>query len=203
MEKKILNLKIYEEFVEVIRTFTKRYVPHRPIREVDWFLWLYGKEFLSRENNKELKTPTDELISEYVKKAKTIPRYALGDKALRKLKSSCPSNANFEGVWLKVIVINHLYSAGVIDTFKMAQHIHKNSNTIDDKLTKGDLSAVKEIRLGHRIRKKKSKRDIDFYAFATKYCSEHKPDIYPIFDSFVRRMLFKYKGRDGFTEFVG
>lgn len=193
--------------MDIIYAFKEHYKLTRSIREIDWFLWLYGKEFLSVENKEELKTPTDELIDKYAEKAKTIPRYALGDKALSKLKRDCSSSTNFEDVWLKVIVINYLYGAGVIDTFKMAQHIHRNSDSVDKKLSSGDHGLVDDIRQGHGIRRKNKKtgkegKEIDFYSFATKYCSEHKPSVFPIFDSKVRGMLFKYKERDGFATFI-
>jgi hypothetical protein len=39
------------------------------------------------------------------------------------------------------------------------------------------------------------KREINFYSFATKYCSHHKPEMYPIYDSYVDKMLGYFKKR--------
>ena len=41
----------------------------------------------------------------------------------------------------------------------------------------------------------------NFYSFATKYCSRHCPDDYPIYDSFVGKMLMHFKRVDGFSIF--
>ncbi|GEM_PF-4937834 len=199
---RIPNLRIYKDFVEVITQFKKHYNLSRSIREVDWFLWIYGKEFLSLENKKELKTPTDKLVDEYAHQSKTTPKYAVGDKALNKLKKSCFSNSNLEGVWLKIIVINNLYSTNIYDTFKMANHIVQIP-AFDKRLASGGLNLVEEIRRGHGISRKKNGKEIDFYSFATKYCSEHNPDVYPLFDKYVKGMLFEYKQKDNFTDFTG
>jgi hypothetical protein len=37
------------------------------------------------------------------------------------------------------------------------------------------------------------------YAFATKYCSFHNPSEYPIYDSFVDRVLRAYQKQDSFS----
>jgi hypothetical protein len=41
----------------------------------------------------------------------------------------------------------------------------------------------------------------NFYSFASKYCSHHKPTNYPIFDSFVEKMMLHYKSVDNFDDF--
>ena len=41
----------------------------------------------------------------------------------------------------------------------------------------------------------------NFYSFATKYCSHHNPLEYPIYDSYVDRVLRHYRDQDGFAEF--
>jgi len=42
---------------------------------------------------------------------------------------------------------------------------------------------------------------MNFYSFATKYCSHHKPLDYPIYDSYVDEVLKYYRKRDGFALF--
>ncbi|MBI4155660.1 MAG: hypothetical protein HY507_00320 [Candidatus Zambryskibacteria bacterium] len=201
--KKNLDLRIYDNLIETIRQFKKHYGLSSSIRKVDWFLWSYGKNFLSENNsglrNKKrllelLKKPTDQLIGEYAGKVNTTERYYIGDKALRKLLEHCPNNHNLEAVWLKVIVINNLYSAGVIDTFKIANHIVKISN-FDKKVENADVSLIEEIRKGHGIKREKTGNEIDFYSFATKYCSEHSPGKYPIYDQYVSKMHLLYRDK--------
>lgn len=40
------------------------------------------------------------------------------------------------------------------------------------------------------------------YSFATKYCSWHQPDLYPIYDSRVAFCLHAYRKRDRFATFT-
>ena len=44
-------------------------------------------------------------------------------------------------------------------------------------------------------------RPRNFYSFASKYCSHHKPDRYPIYDSYVEKMLTHYGAMDKFSGF--
>jgi len=39
------------------------------------------------------------------------------------------------------------------------------------------------------------------YSFATKYCSWHQPDKYPIYDSLVERLLWAYRKEHTFADF--
>ena len=41
-----------------------------------------------------------------------------------------------------------------------------------------------------------------FYSFATKYCSRHKPLDYPIYDSYVDKLLRYFRDVDGFISFT-
>ena len=40
-----------------------------------------------------------------------------------------------------------------------------------------------------------------FYSFATKYCSHHYPNKYPIYDSFVDKLLRYFRDADKFYDF--
>ncbi|ODS39372.1 hypothetical protein BEH94_10640 [Candidatus Altiarchaeales archaeon WOR_SM1_SCG] len=44
-------------------------------------------------------------------------------------------------------------------------------------------------------------KERNLYSFATKYCSHHKPEDYPIYDSFVEKLLLHFKREDTFYEF--
>jgi hypothetical protein len=41
----------------------------------------------------------------------------------------------------------------------------------------------------------------NFYSFATKYCSHHKPLDFPIYDSYVDRLLCYFRDVDWFYKF--
>ena len=41
-----------------------------------------------------------------------------------------------------------------------------------------------------------------FYSFASKYCSHHNPDAFPIFDNYVSKVLIHFKKQDKFAKFT-
>ena len=76
----------------------------------------------------------------------------------------------------------------------MAKHIVELD--IDVRLEENDYTLVNDIAtvsINGRL--------INFYSFASKYCSHHNPDSYPVFDSFVEKMLVHYKKADDFESF--
>lgn len=146
-----------------------------------------------------LQTPTNKLIDEYIDKFNKDERYYLADQAIIKLFQKFPENKNLEDILLKISVINDLYSTNIFATFIMARHIQHLD--IDNELHKGNPSIVTKISSGHNIRAKKTDREINFYSFATKYCNWHNKDAYPIYDSFVDKILIAYRNKDKFSKF--
>jgi hypothetical protein len=67
---------------------------------------------------------------------------------------------------------------------------------IDQRLKSRDLLLVNELALITIKEKQKN-----FYSFASKYCSHHVPEAFPIYDSFVEKMLLYHASADGFTLF--
>ena len=140
-------------------------------------------------------TPTPDLLSEYLTRWEQLENYRLQEASLGLLfHSLCPENKKIENVLLKVSALNDFYSTNIFDTYSVAKHILTIG--IDDRLKIGDHSLVNDI--AHISIKNKTK---NFYSFASKYCSHHKPTSYPIFDSFVEKMLLHYKSADNFDTF--
>ena len=77
----------------------------------------------------------------------------------------------------------------------MAKHIL--SLDVDERLRGGDPNLVNEI-----ARVKISEKSKNFYSFATKYCSHHRPNDYPIYDYDVERVLVHFKKNDNFYQFT-
>ncbi len=112
------------------------------------------------------------------------------ESAISKLIEKFPKNNDFEEVLLKVSVINSLYSTNIYDIRAMAKHIKKQD--IDTGLGKGEIEVVNKIARGHKIGAKSDDDDgIYLYSFATKYCSWHNPQKYPIYDRYVDEVLRK------------
>lgn len=105
-----------------------------------------------------------------------------------------PDNTEIEGILIKSSVLNDFYSTNIFSIFTVAKHIL--SIGIDKRLKKGDDSLVSEIANVEIEGKKKI-----FYSFATKYCSHHNPEDFPIYDSYVDKILMYFKRVDRFEKF--
>ena len=124
-----------------------------------------------------------------------MENYRLQEQSLGLLfKEFCPANSIIEHVLLKVSALNDFYSTHIYDTYTVAKHIREMN--IEPRLQSGDLSLVNELAMV-TIRDKKR----NFYSFASKYCSHHFPDGFPIFDSYVEKMLLHYAHVDSFSSF--
>lgn len=144
-----------------------------------------------------LKPSTDYLYS-YLHKWQKSPQmenYRLQEQSLGLLfKKFCPANIKIEHILLKVSALNDFYSTNIFDTYSVAKHIREMN--IESRLKGGDLSLVNELAIV-TIRDKKR----NFYSFASKYCSHHFPDSFPIYDSYVEKMLLHYGRTDEFSTF--
>ena len=147
----------------------------------------------------ELIKPTEQVISSYLQKFNDEPRFFLADQVIERLIEKFPNNDNIESIWLKTSVINDLYSTNIYGTFKLAQHILQLN--IDDKINKGVPDVVNEIAIGHKLLKSDGTGDRQFYSFATKYCSWHNREAYPIYDGFVHKVLVAYQKSNPFSSF--
>lgn len=67
---------------------------------------------------------------------------------------------------------------------------------IDSRLRRKDPNLVDDIKSIYANGKVRN-----HYSFATKYCSHHCPDRYPIFDSYVEKMLKYFRDVYGFADF--
>jgi hypothetical protein len=140
-------------------------------------------------------TPNNEIINTYLKRWSTLENYILQEKSLNLLfHELCPDNKTIESILLKVSALNDFYSTNIYDTFTVSKHI-LNCN-IDEELKNENIDLVDKITpvtISGKTR--------NFYSFASKYCSHHKPEIYPIYDSYVEKMLMHFKKKDKFCHF--
>lgn len=82
----------------------------------------------------------------------------------------------------------------ILSMRKMQKHFL--SLNIDDRLMTGDVALVSDIQKVTINGVEKN-----FYSFATKYCSHHRPLDYPICDSYVEKVLCYFRDRDKFASF--
>jgi hypothetical protein len=138
-----------------------------------------------------LPAPTVELVEAACRKFNDEAE--LIEEALRLLWTQFPHNTETSHVLLKVLVLNKLYSARVLDkdVEPLARHIV--TLNIDPLLDQGELAAVERIYNCPPLKM--------YYSFATKFCSWHNPTAYPIYDGNVDKYLWSYKKQDGFANF--
>lgn len=143
--------------------------------------------------NTRLNHPRAEVVREYVGKFDD-PSSQTGqtDLALRKLFASLPFNAELGDVLLKTATLNALYATNIFAIYQVAKHIHNLQ--IDTRLAVHDRTLVEDIAQVQLSNSKKRRN----YSFATKYCSWHSPETFPIYDSFVDNLLWHYAQQDSF-----
>lgn len=143
--------------------------------------------------NIRLNEPTPELVLQYARKFDDpVTQTGQTDLALGKLFATYPANADLSDVMLKVAALNALYATNIYAIFQVAKHIHNLQ--IDSRLTAQDQTLVEAI-ARVQVSGDKKRRN---YSFATKYCSWHSPEAFPIYDRFVDELLWRYALRDSF-----
>jgi hypothetical protein len=122
------------------------------------------------------------------------PRYFGADATVKLVFEQWPYNSDPRHILTKVVVLNRLYSTGILNEYAVAEHIMQSK--IDSRLVGGDLSLVNDV-AGVSF----SERKISFLSFSSKYCAWHQPDKFQIFDSFVEYMLWEYQSNFTFSKF--
>ena len=149
------------------------------------------------KNSLNINKPCNEEIKHYLTQWNSLENYSLQESSLKKLFTKTYSfNIDLDDVLIKVCSLNDFYSTNIFSPFTVAKHIVNLK--IDDSLEKEDLSIVNKIARvemnGGNVK--------NFYSFATKYCSHHKPAVYPIYDSYVEKMIMYFKRKDKFYKFT-
>ena len=139
--------------------------------------------------------PSPQEVAEYEQRWKTLADYVNQEDALNKLFFTlCPENKELSDILIKCSSLNDFYSTNIFKVHNVAKH-YLNQN-IDERLAMGDLNLVMDL-----ANIEINGKNFFFYSFATKYCSHHRPDKYPIYDSYVNKLLKYFRNRDGFMAF--
>lgn len=142
----------------------------------------------------KLPTPTVKEVEFYLEKWKTLENYVYQENSLDKLFIDLiPENKVIEDVLIKASTLNDFYSTNIFSIYPVAKHIL--SLKIDNRLKEGDPTLVDDIANVEEINKR-------FYSFASKYCSHHNSKQFPIYDSYVEKVLMYFKKRDKFAVFI-
>lgn len=126
-----------------------------------------------------------------------MENYVLQEESLNKLFfKTYPENKDISDILIKASSLNDFYSNNIFSIFPVAKNTL--SLNIDERLKLGDDTLVNEIAL---VEYNDGKVE-NFYSFATKYCSHHYPNEYPIFDSYVEKVIMHFKRKDKFSKFT-
>ena len=140
-----------------------------------------------------IEKPNVEIVKKYLNKWNSLENYTVQEEALSKLFNEIyPKNNDMNDVLIKIASLNYFYSTNIFSIYPVAKY-YVDLN-MDERLQNGDLSLVDEL-------SKVPGRDQLVYSFATKYCSHHQPNIYPIYDSYVDKMLCHFKKEYSFANF--
>lgn len=115
---------------------------------------------------------------------------ARAESTLRELIAAYPENRKIEHVLLKVLTVNALYHARVLDVdlHPLALHVGGIDN-LDEKLQEGCPGAVDAIWKSQGTRH-------HYFSFATKFCSWHNQEAYAIYDLNMWEALRSYKSKE-------
>ena len=145
--------------------------------------------------DKDIPRPSAYEVNLYLELWDSLENYRLQELALNKLFFVLsPDNSNIEDILNKAAHLNDFYSTNIFSIYPVAKHIL--SLRIDERLRAGDellVDEIKDIEIGGKQK--------HFYSFATKYCSHHNPEAYPIYDSYVDDVLCHFRSKDRFDSF--
>lgn len=110
------------------------------------------------------------------------------ENTLTQLVAQFPRNTDLSQVIVKVAAVNSLYNTWIVGIKTVAKRIV--SLNIDTELENGSaeiVNKIAQVQFGNKTRNN--------YSFAAKYCSWHKEEHYPIWDSRVDECLWQYRSR--------
>ena len=144
----------------------------------------------------KIPTPSKEIIEEYLEKWKHLEEhYIWQESSLDKLFHNVyKNNTDLNEILIKCSTLNDFYSTNIFSVYSVAKKIYELN--IDERLKKGDVTLISDIANIEISGKKKN-----FYSFASKYCSYHNSNDYPIYDYFVDSMLWYFQKKDKFSDF--
>lgn len=116
------------------------------------------------------------------------------EQTLSELFQQYPRNDDLRHVLLKIVAVNSLYHTCIYALDTVARHIHAHAPEIDAALEAGSheiVDKIAKVRVQGKIH--------NFFSFATKYCSWHQPEKYPIYDSRVDQYLWTLQQQKAFA----
>ena len=120
----------------------------------------------------------------------------LTERSLEELVRQYPHNTDPRHILLKVVAVNALHHTHIFAVDSVARHIHADIENIDKAMASGSPEVIHQI-AKVAIQGKK----YNLYSFATKYCSLHNPQAYPVYDLRVDHYLCRLQAQHPFATF--
>ena len=140
----------------------------------------------------DIPAPSEKEVDYWLAYWDSLPNYTAQEKALDKLfLETYTENTDLVEILIKCSTLNDFYSTNIFKIYDMAKHIELLH--IDEMLKKGEESLVDKIANVELTNNEGETKHYCFYSFASKYCSHHKPFDYPIYDSYVEKILKHFR----------
>ncbi len=152
------------------------------------------KRVRTYQRKENVPEPSNELVDHYLRKWDNLEDYSSQEEAVNRVFRDYNSNKELENILIKCSILNDFYSTNIFKIYPVAKHIQ--SLNIDTRLKDGDPTLVDEIAkitIGGKTK--------NFYSFASKFCSHHNQLDFPIYDSYVHKVLKYYRNVDRFYDF--
>lgn len=133
--------------------------------------------------------PSEAELAKYLAKWDSLGDYVEHESALAMIfrdDAVFAANTDLRCVIVKCSALNDFYATKIYRIAPVARKI-VGIEDFDARLAKGDDGLVEEIANVDGRRN---------YSFATKYCSHHKPELYPIYDRYVCDVLVELSRRN-------
>ena len=154
------------------------------------------KQRSSKVVEDNLPKPSIEQVKYWLAKWDELEDYVAQEDAIDKLfYGEFKSNDNLQNILIKCSVLNDFYSTNIFKIYPVAKHIL--SLNVDKRLEENDVTLVDDI-----AKVTIGDTEKNFYSFASKYCSHHKPLEYPIYDSYVEKVLLHFNKAYHFYTFT-
>lgn len=151
--------------------------------------------FRSSKRREDVPEPSEEQVELWLHQWDELEDYTAQEAAIDRLfHGEFSKNDNLQNILIKCSVLNDFYSTNIFKIYPVAKHIL--SLNIDERLKTGDPTLVDDI-----ARVQINDKEKNFYSFASKYCSHHNQLEFPIYDSYVHKVLKYFRNVDRFFSF--
>lgn len=161
-----------------------------------FLLLIIDSKKMSTQHAKEFKdfNPSSIESKYYWQQWMTLDRYRNVEDALLRLFKPRPNDKTYLDqldLLIKCSALNDFYSTNIYSVYRVVEHYSKYD--LAKRMAEGDLSLVEDLR---KVKMDGKEKPWDFYSFATKFCAHHNPEAFPIYDSYVDKMLRELRNRD-------